>query len=157
MKLFVVFGALVKPDGEPGNALPRRIEGALNAARDSPDSMFLLTGTPAETSRMKTLLNAEGILDDRVLEDADSGDTLSSVLRCSRIIHDRPPFESVVVCTDRYHVPRCRWLFHLLGVRTQAGLIASGLRQNGVAKWAYFYAREAAALVVDTLLLWRRA
>jgi uncharacterized SAM-binding protein YcdF (DUF218 family) len=156
MKLLVVFGAFVKPDGEPSGALRRRVEGALNAARKSPRSMFLLTGTPSETSLMKELLKAEDILDDRVIEDADSRDTLSSVLRCSRIIHDRPPFDSIVVCTDRYHVPRCRWLFHLLGVRTQPGVVPSGLRQNGVAKWSYFYAREAAALIVDTFLVWGR-
>jgi len=120
--------------------------------------MFLVTGRgrpnrPTEAGVMSALLEAKGVAPECILQDPISTDTISSVVECARIIKAQPGVQSVVVCSDRYHIPRCRWLFQLLGVHTLAGDLPSGLQANGHLRWAYYYVREAAAIVLDTALL----
>ena len=151
---FVVFGASIKPNGEPSGAMQRRIEGALALAQNSAEHVFLLTGTPAEFNLMRALLRREGVADDSILEESHSASTLASVIHCSSLLgRYARPHDSVVVCSDRYHIPRCRWLFYLLNVRTAAAPVPSGREANGLLRWGYFYAREMAALILDTLIL----
>lgn len=158
MDIFVILGAAVKADGEPSGAMRRRVEGAFELARKSRNAVFLVTGGGApnrqtEAAAMSVLLQAKSVAPERILQDPVSTDTLSSVVHCARIIKSQRSVSSVVVCSDRYHIPRCRWLFRLLGVYTLASDMPSGLGVNGRLRWSYYYAREAAALVLDTVLL----
>ncbi len=102
---------------------------------------------------MKSLLQAAGVPEDRILTDPESNDTLTSIIRCANILKGRKQVDSVVVCTDRYHLPRCRWLFWLLGVPTSKRPMPGGLGANGIWRWAYYYAREILAIPWDTVLL----
>jgi vancomycin permeability regulator SanA len=154
MNFFVVFGASIKPNGEPSGAMQRRIGSALALAQHSTGHVFLLTGTPAEFNLMRTLLRREGVADDHILEESNSASTLASVIHCASLMRRAaPPHGSVVIFSDRYHVPRCRWLFYLLNVRTTAARVPSGREANGLLRWTYFYVREMVALPVDTLIL----
>ena len=156
MHVFVIMGAEVRPSGELTGALRRRLEGALSLARNL-DATFVVTGQGSggrtEAVAMAAVLQANGVPRERIIQDPASHDTLSSVIQCANIIKRQTGVESVIVCSDRYHIPRCRWLFHLLHVPTLRGDMPSGLRANGVFRWTYYYLREAPAIVLDTILL----
>lgn len=159
----MVMGAGVGEDGSPSGALRRRLEAALAFGRNSSNPIYLVTGgrrgrRPAESEVMEAYLRAAGVPDERIWTDDESTDTLSSITRCAQIIKARNGGASVMVCSDRYHVPRCRWLFRLLGVPTRFALMPSGREANGTVRWTYYYLRETVAFPVDTLiLLLRRA
>ena len=58
---FVIFGAAVKPDGQPSGTLLRRVQGAWQLAKQHNASRFIVTGGqgkhgPAEALVMKRLL-----------------------------------------------------------------------------------------------------
>ncbi len=136
--------------------MKRRVAGALRSAKTSDAPCFLVTGgigryPPSEASIMKRLLLDGGALESSVVLEETADNTLSSVKACTQIIHSIRDVRSVTVCTDVYHLPRSRWLFHLYGVKTRAGQVASGAREAGRARWLYYWVREVAAVVWDTL------
>ncbi len=143
--------------GLASNAMRRRIEGALLSAQDRKAALFLVSGgvgkhPPSEAAVMASLLRDAGVPSSQILLDEKSTDTLESVRNCVKILRSLPGFADVIVCSDIYHIPRCRWLFKLLGVSTRPGRVASGRSQNKLSRWAYYYFREIVALPWDTLL-----
>ena len=155
---FVIMGAAVKPDGTPSGAMHRRIEGALKLASASHNPTFLVTGGVGQHGHceaivMKNTLTKANILEDHIILEQESKNTLSSIIRCSQILKSRKNIKSVTVCTDKYHIFRCRWIFHMLGVTTTFGAMPSGYKVNGLLRWSYYYLREMAAFPVNTILL----
>jgi vancomycin permeability regulator SanA len=153
----VVLGAAVWEGGRASNAMRRRIEGALLSARSLQCPFFLVSGgvgkyPPSEAMVMAGLLQEAGIPAERILFDEASTDTLESIRNCTDILRNLPKFDKVIVCSDVYHIPRCRWLFKLYGIATCPGMVASGRSQNTVARWLYYHLRECAAIPWDTLL-----
>lgn len=155
--VFVIFGAAVWKDGRASNAMRRRVEGALRSARDARSPVFLVSGgvgkhPPSEAEVMSRLLQEAGIPEKNILREEASTDTLQSVRNCVRILRSLPGFGDVVVCSDVYHIPRCRWLLKLYGIATRSGEVASGRSQNKILRWWYYYLREFAAVPWDTLM-----
>ena len=153
----VVFGAAVWEGGRASNAMRRRIDGALLSARDLPNALFLVSGgvgkhPPSEARVMATLLEDAGISRDRILLDEAATDTLESVRNCAGMLRSIPEIGDVIVCSDIYHIPRCRWLFKLYGFGTEPGKVVSGRSQNKPWRWLYYYVRELPAAVWDTLM-----
>ncbi len=151
-------GAAVLRDGSPSGALRRRVESALALGGNLATSFYLVTGGkgrfgPPESVVMSSLLQAAGVARDHILTDSVSHDTLSSIMRCVAMLRCRHSVDSVIVCTDRYHLLRCRWLFWLSGVSTRKHPMLSGLRANGMLRWTYYYIREFLAIPWDTALL----
>lgn len=156
----VIMGAAVWPGGRPSGAMQRRVEAAIRYAATLPHPCFLPTGGqgkygPPEAEVMRSLLLDAGIPSTQIMVEATSHDTLSSVLACSRILKDAG-ISTAILCTDRYHIPRCRWLFRRMGITMRAAPIPSGIRATGTAKWLYYYIREFAATVWDTILIARQ-
>ena len=156
--VFVILGAAVWPGGVPSNAMRRRVAGALDSARGYPGARFLVTGglgrnPPSEAKVMQQLLLEAGIVEEQILLDEDSTDTLESVINCGRILRKLPDVGQIFICTDGYHALRTRWLFYLRGMRTRAGCVPSGRRQMGLGRWLYYCLREVPAMVQDTVLL----
>ena len=154
----MIMGAAVRRDGSPSGAMRRRVESALALGGNSATSLYLVTGGqgrfgPPESAVMKSMLQAAGVPENRILADPESHDTLSSVLHCANMLKAREKVDTVVVCTDRYHVPRCRWLFWLLGVPTSNRPMPSGFGANGIFWWTYYHVRELFAIPWDTVLL----
>jgi len=154
--VIVVMGAAVWEGGQASNAMRRRIEGALLSARHSPGALFLLSGgvgihPPSEACVMAQLLQEAGIPGERILLDELATDTLQSVQNCVSMIRSLPDYGEVILCTDIYHIPRCRWLFKLYGVSTRSGSVASGRTQNKALRWIYYYLREWVAIPWDTI------
>jgi vancomycin permeability regulator SanA len=158
MEFLVIMGAAVKPDGSPSGAMRRRVEGALALGQSSPDPFYVTTGGvgrwgPPEADVMKAELQARGVPASRIATETASDDTLSSVVNCARIIREHGKPDGVFVCSDRYHIARCRWLFRLVGIPTRSANMPSGRSANGILRWSYYYAREIFAMPVDTLIL----
>ncbi len=156
--VFVIMGAAVWAGGCASNAMRRRVEGALLSARGATNPVFLPSGgigkhPPSEAEVMSRLLRSAGVPEHNIVRDEDSRDTLQSVRNCVRILHSLPDFAQVVVCSDVYHVPRCRWLFKLYGIKTRAGAVVSGRTQTKAWRWWYYKLREFPALIRDTLIV----
>jgi vancomycin permeability regulator SanA len=155
---FVIFGAAVRGNGEPSGAMNRRVYAAFTEGKNKANSIYIPTGgvgkTPfSEAETMKMILINLGINEDKILLDEKSKDTFASTVNCTQILKSRMDRNCVYVCSDTYHIPRCRWLFYLFGMRTIAVRTESGLQSNGIIKWTYFYFREFVALPYDTLVM----
>lgn len=156
----IIFGAAVKVNGEPSGAMKRRVDAALLTSKEISKIRFIVTGgigagkTTSEADAMKKLLIENRIPDEKIVIEDQANDTLSSVVYCNKILKARKNSEDVFICSDIYHIPRCRWLFYLFGIRSKPAKTISGLNVNGLFKWVYYYIREFAAIPYDTLLVY---
>lgn len=146
VEIVVIFGAAVERDGRPSPALARRVAAAVSYGK-SRDATFLVTGGAAagavtEAAVMANLLRAAGLPDSRVVQEPHARNTLDSIRRCLPLVSTA---RHVVVCSDDFHLPRCRWLFRLAGVRTEG--IASRPQRRRL--WPVI--REMMAVPVDTV------
>lgn len=152
---FVIFGAAVKPDGQPSGTLLRRVQGAWQLAEHAKPCKFIVTGGegkhgPAEAQVMKHLLLELGAKEDQILVEEQAQDTLQSVLHCREILyHQIDGSREVIVCSSPYHNYRCQMLFRLAGVPCRRGEMPSDRPSLGAAKWLYYYFREAVAIPWD--------
>jgi vancomycin permeability regulator SanA len=158
MEIYVVLGAAVKPDGTASGAMRRRVDGALLLSRTSHDPYYIVTGGkgrfgPPEADVMQHILILAGVPQNRIVTERAATDTLSSIVNCTQLMKTRSMSGPVIVCSDRYHVARCRWLFLLMGVRTRPASMPSGRAVNGNIRWAFYYVREWFATPLDTALL----
>jgi vancomycin permeability regulator SanA len=136
----------------------RRVAGALASVRDQQGAFFVVSGgagryPPSEACVMEQLLLEAGISPEHIAKDETAKDTLESVRNCVEILKSLPDRGDVIVCSDIYHIPRCRILFRLYGVRTRSGAVASGRTQNTAMRWNYYYLREIAATPWDSFLV----
>lgn len=156
---YVIFGAAVRPDGQPSGTLQRRVQGAWQLAAQTNPSLFIVTGGqgkhgPAECVVMKRLLLELGADEGQILMEDQAQDTLQSVLYCSEILKQQAAASrEVIVCSSPYHNYRCQMLFRLWGVPCRRGAMPSDRSSLGSIKWLYYYFREAAAIPWDFLHL----
>jgi uncharacterized SAM-binding protein YcdF (DUF218 family) len=156
----VIFGAAVRADGSPSPALARRIAYAARAAEASPHAPIFCSGAsdgigPSEASVMARVLRERGMPAGRLVLDETSRDTLQSVLAAAGFAR-RQGLCGLVVCSDRYHLPRIRLLFRLLGVATLAGPTASGRAGTRWRHWTRMRLREGLALPYDAAIVLTR-
>ena len=154
---FVILGAAVWPGGEPSPALRRRVAAALAAARGVADARFLPTGgvgrhPPSEAAVMRALLLGAGVDERQIVIEEQGTDTFSSIARCVRIARAAGEPASVTVCSDGYHLPRCRLVFRALGVPTSGAPTRGAARALGARRLAWALAREIAATPWDVAL-----
>jgi uncharacterized SAM-binding protein YcdF (DUF218 family) len=154
----VIFGAAVHPNGEPSVTLRRRIEGAFARAQLLARPVFLPTGGtgvwgPAEAIVMRDRLLQLGAVENQIILEDKSDDTLSSVLNCAAILRRQPSFGRIFVCTSVYHVPRCLVLFRMVGIRASSISVSDDRAALGWRKWIYLRLREIAALPYDVAIL----
>jgi vancomycin permeability regulator SanA len=105
---------------------------------------------------MKRLLQQADVPEKDIIVESASTDTLTSVLRCAEIMRALPASPQVMICTDRYHILRCRWLFSLLGIPTRSAIIRSARESNSFVRLMFWYLREIPATIWDTVLLLAR-
>ena len=150
-------GAAVAEDGTPSAAVLRRTRMALRVGARLDDPFYLPTGGalhggPPEAHVIRRLLREAGVRPSRVLVEDRAEDTLQSVVRCAEIIRRVDP-QAVIVCTDRFHVARCRSLFRLAGIPTVAPPSLPPPAPAGMQRWLMSCVREAVALPLDAMLL----
>lgn len=159
--VIVVFGSKVLADGTASGSLKRRVFSALEYSnRHQLNADFLVSGAlgdhpPSEAEVMRDLLTEAGVAKEKIIMDEAATDTFDTILNSKHILSVMN-FQSVYVCSDDYHVPRCWLLMRMLYGPCQ-GIYAHGsLRTNGIIKWSYYCLREAAAIVWDFLLAIKR-
>jgi vancomycin permeability regulator SanA len=161
---FVILGAAVWPGGEPSRAMRRRVEAAVEAwrQRGGGEALFLPTGGvgrfgPSEASVMRDLLVEAGVDPARVVLEEQGTDTFSSLRGCAEILGRCGAPGAITLCTDAYHLLRCRTILRLLGVRVTSVAVAGSRAELGTWTWLRQWARELAGLPWDVLLaVWHR-
>jgi uncharacterized SAM-binding protein YcdF (DUF218 family) len=158
--LIVIFGAAVRPDGQPSRSLMRRICYGHAAALAHPQAPVLCSGGvgragPSEASVMIRILRAKGLAEERLIADEQSCDTLQSVVAAQRLARAHG-YSPVIVCSDRYHVPRIRLMLGALGIATAAGPSPAGAYEPSRAHTIRMALREAVAIPYDLAIVLSR-
>lgn len=155
--LIVIFGAALRPDGQPSAALVRRIGFGLAAARLHPQAPILCSGGaprpgPTEASVMFDHLISAGVAPDRLLRDEASLTTLQNVTAAVREVR-RGQHPCVISCSDDYHLPRISLGFAFHGVRSVRGPVPRGRGGASWRHWGTMFARESLAIPVYLSIL----
>ena len=151
-------GAAVLDNGQASGALKRRVDSAIAINSRLTNARFIVTGGIgknkfSEAEVMSDLLIKSNIKDNRIIIEDKSIDTLDSIINCTNILKKDQNFSGVIISSDIYHIPRCRWLFYLVGIKTIKFNVISGLKANGKLKWLYYYVREFVAFPYDTVMI----
>lgn len=151
----IIFGAAIRPDGQPGRFMRERVEAALALGRTLDRPLYVPTGGvvrpgPAEATLMADLLRSGGVPPGQIIPEPTARNTIRSVLACRALL--RGFAGPVHAATSAYHMPRCLLLLRIAGLRA---------RPCWPATWRaapYWWLREAAGLPSDALiaLWWRR-
>ena len=152
--IVVIFGAAVRPDGQPSETLRHRVDAAVRFAARFARPVFIPTGAKgrygdAEATVMVRQLAGAGIPLAAIRPEITGTDTLSSVRAVVAMVRGA---STVYACTSAYHLPRCLLLLRLAGVRVRAcpppPVPAASTQWR---RW-YWRLRETAALPYDALL-----
>lgn len=157
--IVAIFGAAVRPDGQPSTTLRRRVDAAARFGSQCRNPLFIPTGAKgrhgdAEAIVMARILVEAGFSPNHIQTEETGTDTLSSVLAIHRMV---PPGTTVHACTSAYHLPRCLLLLRLAGVKTRpCPPPPEPAARNWLLRW-YWRLREIPALPYDAILvLWWR-
>lgn len=117
--VIVIFGAAVRPDGQPSRTLRLRVEAAVSFGRGLARPVYVPTGGvgrfgEAEAVVMARLLGALGVAEADIRPEPTAHDTVSSVRAVRRMLagHGGPVFAA----TSAYHLLRCVVLLRLAGL-----------------------------------------
>jgi uncharacterized SAM-binding protein YcdF (DUF218 family) len=155
----IIMGSAVLPDGRPGPALRRRVNAALRLQSEFEDLIFIPSGgivqnkPCSEAGAMRDLLSEAGVDSDRIFLEDKSKNTLQNIIHSARIIRQFPAARNVIVCSDNYHILRCRLLLYLMGISTLYRPMPGARNKVGWMRCMYFWVREAAAIPVNVFLL----
>lgn len=153
----IIMGSAVLPDGRPGPAMRRRVTAALKLQSEFEDLIFIPSGGIAqnrpcsEAEAMRALLIEAGVNSKRIFMEDKSKNTLQNIIHSARIIRQFPAPRNVIVCSDNYHILRCRWLLHLMGISAFYRPMPGPRNQVGWMRWMYFCVREAVAIPVQVI------
>ncbi len=94
---------------------------------------------------MKQLATDEGIPESKVVVEEEGTTTLTSVMKCVRIMREND-WNGAVVVSDSYHLFRATLLFRLFGMKAVGSEARGGKEANSTLKWWYYHLRELVAL-----------
>jgi len=158
--VIIVFGAAVRPNGQPSGAMLDRVRAAFRLGERLPDAVFMPTGGvgrhgPAEADVMAALLRDRGVAPERIRTEPTGTNTVSSVRACAELLRGHTGV--VYAATSAYHLPRCVLLLRLAGLRARACPPAGSTASSSAAKRWYWRLREVPAVPVDAALMaWLR-
>ena len=162
MVTILIFGAAIRPNGEPSTALRGRVKAALAASQGHPEVRFIPTGGvgrhgPSEASVMARLLLESGVKSDQIQLEETAHDTLSSVRAIHRLLREQGYPGRVLVATSAYHLPRYLTLLCLFGIAAQpCPAWEAGTANSWWKRWSWRL-REVPALPYDAVLaIWER-
>ncbi len=141
----IVFGAAVRPDGEPSWMLADRVDAAVELYKEGRVRRILMTGDNSrpeydEVTAMKRHAVELGVPAAKINLDYAGFRTYDSCYRAKAIFG----IEKAVLVTQGYHLPRALYLANSLGIDA-VGLKAG---QDRYPRQEYYNLREAAADVV---------
>lgn len=152
-------GSAVSEDGTPGEAMRRRVGAALKLGDEFDNLLFIPSGgilpnrPCSEADAMKDLLMEAGIESRHIVLESKSKNTLQNIINTAAIIKKSPAADTVVVCSDNYHIARSRILLHLMGISTTYRPMPSGRQTAGWIRWTYYWCREAVAIATHVIML----
>ena len=152
-------GSGVLPDGSPGASMRRRVEAALQLQKEFNDLIFIPTGgivpgrPRCEADVMKDLLLDAGVKSKCIIPETKAKNTLQNTLNTAKIIRNFSSDCTVIVCSENYHIPRCRMLLYLMGISTTSRPMPSAKSTAGWMRRVYFYFREAIAIPLHVIML----
>lgn len=161
--IIIIFGAAVRPDGQPSQTLRDRVAAAIRFARRFERPVFIPTGAKgrfgaAEATVMARQIHEAGFSAGAVVREDTGTDTLSSVRAVLRMIAEvrLSGRAQIYACSSAYHLPRCLTLLRLAGVRARGCPPPPVPAAAGWQRW-YWRLREVPALPYDSLLVvWLR-
>jgi len=156
--VIVIFGAAVRPDGQPSAVLRQRIMAAYRCGQSQARPLFLPTGGqgrygPPEAWVMRDELVRLGVPADQVLIEDTATDTLSSVRAVRALLSARGHAGPVLVATSAYHLPRCLLLCRLAGLPARACMPPPEPASRRFWRRWYWRLRELPALPYDAALV----
>ncbi|MCQ8278313.1 YdcF family protein [Acetobacteraceae bacterium KSS8] len=158
----ILFGAGVRPDGEPTLTLARRIDAANRFGETLPvPPLYLPSGgvgrhSPAEAVVMARRLLHAGVTADRILTDERARDTLDTVFNVRAMLRDLGHRGPVFAATSAYHLPRCIVLLRLAGLAARPVPPPPEPASHLFLRRWRWRLREVPALPWDALLLFGR-
>lgn len=160
--VIVIFGAAVRPDGQPSRVLRHRIQAALRHGATLPGVIYLPTGGqgrfgPPEALVMRDVLVAGGVPPGRIWVEATARDTVASVRAVWRLLRDAGHGGPVLVATSAYHQPRCLLLCRLAGLAASRCPPPPEPASRTLWRRWYWRLREVPALPYDAAIIaWLR-
>lgn len=136
----LVLGARVWQDGRPSLFLRQRVEAGVTLYQRGLVPTLVLTGAASnregldETAAMERTALELGVPASDLIRDPSGHDTRASALNA----RERLGLESVIVCSQEFHLPRAMWLCRSVGLNAQGAHPAVMLRGHT----AFGYARE---------------
>jgi uncharacterized SAM-binding protein YcdF (DUF218 family) len=124
----IVLGAAVRPDGTASPTLRLRTDHAVALYRAGRVDRLLLTGGagahgPPESHVAAGIGRAAGLPDAALLTEAVSTNTVENLAEAARLL---PPGATLVIVSNRWHLPRARTAARLMGLRvTVSGPLAT--------------------------------
>ena len=154
----VIFGAAVRPGGEPSGTMRRRVQAAVGFGSGFRDALYVPTGGvgrygPSEASLMADLLRRAGVPGTQIVPEEAGTDTLSSVRAAADLLRARGHAGPVYAATSAYHLPRCVLLLRLAGLSAHACPPPPGPASRSFRKRWYWRLRELPALPWDAALM----
>ena len=155
--VIVIFGAAIRPNGQPSGVLRDRVSAALRFGQTLlPPPLYLPTGGqgrfgPPEADVMAELLQNSGVAEDDIMPERTGRNTLRSAVAVAWMLHGRNA--PVFVATSAYHMPRCVALLTVAGLRARRGPIASGPAASRLLRRWFWRLREGPAIPVDCIIL----
>lgn len=121
--VIVIFGAAVRPDGQPSRTLRLRVEAAAAFGRGLDRPIYVPTGGvgrfgEAEAVVMARLLGALGVAAADIRAEPTAHDTVSSVRAVRRMLAGHEG--AVFAASSAYHLVRCVVLLRLAGLKARA-------------------------------------
>lgn len=153
----IVFGAAVRADGTPSGTLARRISGALQAAEDLGEAVFLATGGAGgngvvEADVIGSRLSGAGVDPSAIMFDRAATDTFEAAINCDHLLRTID-VEWVVPCTSRYHIPRCTLLLRMLGWKVRTVRMPSDWGHVPTPRLVTYYLKELVSTPYDVMLM----
>jgi SanA protein len=138
----LVLGARVYPNGDVSQILEDRLETALELYRAGRVSRILVSGDHGKSSydevnTMRKWLEARGVAPGDVFLDHAGFDTYSSMVRARDVFRAR----SVIVVTQRFHLPRALYIARALGLEADGAAADRRLYRGAI----WYEAREVAS------------
>ncbi len=143
----IVLGAKVMEDGTASPALARRVTHAVALAQAGKVANLLMSGGPVnhptpEAHVMRDMALAAGLAPHRVHVEDRSRNTIDNARLSAAILAARK-WESVLLVTDSFHLPRARLIFSAHGLRVHP----SGARPDRISvEWVLAHLREIPAM-----------
>ena len=156
----VIFGAAVRPDGQPSRTLLLRVQAALALGQRLGNTVYVPSGGvgrfgAAEAEVMAELLREAGVAAADIWPEVTAHDTVSSVRAVRRMLLGQRG--TVFAATSAYHLARCVVLLRLAGVAAQPCPPPPAMAAAAWRKRWWWRLREVPALPWDAgFVLWLR-